>query len=542
MRFLKLFFLFIAIVATQLRSDAADVCVVSRESGYYTSLAKHIVRWLGQESINSHLASKDGLSAALSKSKIAFLVGYSEVSEAEMKTIRNFHSRGGRLIVFYSSAPKLAALMGVKCIGYKAAAYPGQWSCMNFNLDSSKGWPKSILQTSTVLQRAVPIPGKSRVIATWADRTGKSNGEPAWIVSNFGYWMTHVLLADGDEKEKARLVAAMVGSILPSAWNYAQARKRELSETASVKAFAERQVRRPGEIHAVWDHSGCGLYPGNWSKTMAVLKANGVTDVFVNVAGAGFAHYPSDVLPRSKTYEQEGDQLTACLAAGRKANIRVHAWILCFTATRSAPSVLDTFAKRAWRLKTKTGKLSEYLDPSNPAVRNHILAAIDEIQFKYPSINGIHLDFVRWYELSAKPKNAVQVISRFVASAKRRVIGPRWFTTAVLGKYPACVNSVGQDWSSWIGANLVDYVVPMDYTENTDTFESYLVQHSALKTHARKTIAGIGVTANESRLTPLQVINQIRLARKYNLAGVALFDLDRTLEVNILPYLRLGLW
>lgn len=542
MKFFKSILFFIAFVIASLQSYSADVCVVSRESGYYTSLAKHIVRWLSQQSIKSDFASKDDLSKALATAKMAFLVGYSEVTEAEMKEIRNFRSRGGRLVVFYSSAPKLASLMGVKCLGYKAAEYPGQWSCMNFNMDTSKGWPKSILQTSTVLQRVSPISGKSRIMATWADRTGKSTGEPAWIVSNSGYWMTHVLLADGDEKEKARLVAAMVGSVIPSLWNYTQARNRELSEAKAVKAFAERQEKRPGEIHAVWDHSGCGLYPGNWSKTMAVLKANGVTDVFVNVAGAGFAHYPSKVLPRSKTYEQEGDQLLACVAAGKKANIRVHAWILCFTATRSSPSVLENFSKRGWRLKTKTGKLSEYLDPSNRLVQSYILAAIDEIQLKYPSVSGIHLDFVRWYEQSVRPKNAAQVISKFVASAKRRVVRPRWFTTAVLGKYPQCVNSVGQDWVSWIASNSVDYVVPMDYTENTNTFEEYLRQHASLKTHARKTIAGIGVTANESRLTSLQVINQIRLARKYNMAGVALFDLDRTLEVDILPYLRLGLW
>ena len=546
MKFVKSFFFSAAVIAASLfaapDAAAADVCVVSRQSGYYASLARHIVRWLAQQSVKAEIASKDGLSKSLSNAKIAFLVGYTEVSEPEMRTIRDFRSRGGRLVVFYSSAPKLAALMGVKCIGYRTAEYPGQWSRMDFTMDSSKGWPRSILQTSTVLQLAVPVPGKSRVMATWSDRTGKSKGEPAWIVSNSGYWMTHVLLADGDEKEKARLVAAMVGSVVPSAWNYAAARKRELSESAAVKEFASRQVKRPGEIHAVWDHSGCGLYPGNWSRTMSVLKASGVTDVFVNVAGAGFAHYPSKVLPRSKTYEQEGDQLMAAIAAGKKANIRVHAWILCFTATRSSPAVLASFAKRGWMLKTKSGTTSEYLDPSNPAVRGHILNAIDEIQARYPSVGGIHLDFVRWYEQSVKPENAVQVISKFVASVRRRVLRPRWLTAAVLGKYPSCVNSVGQDWTSWISSNLVDYVVPMDYTENSDRFEGYLKQHAALKTHAGRTIAGIGVTANESRLSPLQVINQIRLARKYNMAGVALFDLDRTLEVDVLPYLRLGLW
>ena len=44
------------------------------------------------------------------------------------------------------------------------------------------------------------------------------------------------------------------------------------------------------EIHAVWDHTGRGLYPGDWLHTISILKASHVTDLFVNVAGADFAH------------------------------------------------------------------------------------------------------------------------------------------------------------------------------------------------------------------------------------------------------------
>ena len=74
------------------------------------------------------------------------------------------------------------------------------------------------------------------------------------------------------------------------------------------------------------------------------------------------------------------------------------------------------------------------------------------------------------------------------------------------------------------------------------TFVSLLAQHARTKAHARKTIAGIGVTANESRLDARQVIDQINLSRRAGLAGNARFDLDTTLEKNILPYLRLGIW
>ena len=58
----------------------------------------------------------------------------------------------------------------------------------------------------------------------------------------------------------------------------------------------------------------------------------------------------------------------------------------------------------------------------------------------------------------------------------------------------------------------------------------------------RHIISGLGVTANESRLTPAQVIDQVNAARRAGMAGVALFDLDHTLVERFLPILRLGLF
>ena len=412
---------------------------------------------------------------------------------------------------------------------------------MDFDASALDGCPRSILQTSTVLQRAVPVKGRGYAMANWIDRGGKATGDAAWIRTDAGFWMTHVLLADGDEAYKAQLLAAICGSVDPTLWNAAKAAAKEKARVAALREFAARQTPREGEIHAVWEHSGCGLYPGDWKRTFAVLKSSRVTDLFVNVAGAGFAHYPSSVLPRSRTFEEEGDQLAQCLAAAKGSGIRVHAWILCFTATRATPERLEDFRRRGWRLKDRDGRLTEYLDPSNAAVRARLIAAIDEIQAKY-AVDGIHLDFVRWYERSAKPPDAAAVVTRFVAEARRHVARPRWLTTAVLGKYPACVASVGQDWSSWLSANLVNYVVPMDYTESAEKFESFAAQHAQSKSHARRTIAGIGVTANESRLDARGVIGQIGISRRHGLAGNALFDLDVTLEKQILPYLRMGAW
>jgi len=518
------------------------VTIVAHGPGFYTSLSNHLKRWLRDENIAAQVVTPQSMAAALAKERLAFLVGFESPTAAELQTLRSFRARGGKLVVFHSGSAALGELMGVKPLGFRKAAYPGEWSRINFTAKQPVGLPSTLRQTSTVLHRAAPVAGKGRVIATWADRSGKSSGEPAWIATSAGFWMTHVLLADGDEDLKAQLVGAIVGSVEPGKWSFGAHAARADAKRNQLRALALKQVPRPGEIHAVWEHSGCGLYPGNWPRTMRLLKEAHVTDLFVNVAGAGFAHYPSAVLPRSRTFEEEGDQLAACLAAAQGTGIRVHAWMLCFTATRSTPERLEKFKRTGWRLKTPSGTLSEYLDPSNPAVRAHVLAAIDEMQQRYPSLAGIHLDFVRWYEGAVKPRNAAEVVSRFVVEARRHVRRPRLLTTAVLGKYPACIASVGQDWDAWLESNIVDYVVPMDYSEDNANFESFLKQHAMLRKHAARTIVGIGVTANESRLDARKVIEQISLTRRYGMAGTALFDLDVTLEKQILPYLKLGMW
>ena len=308
-----------------------------------------------------------------------------------------------------------------------------------------------------------------------------------------------------------------------------------------VSVFLLAFVVSAAEIHAVWDHTGRGLYPGNWPKTVRILQDAHVTDLFVNVAGADFAHYASSILPRSKTFSDCGDQMAACLAAAKGSGIRVHAWIICFNATRGVPAQLEKFRRRGWRLKGRDGELLTYLDPSNPTVRAYVMSIVDELVARY-AVAGIHLDFVRWGDAALKPRDAAPAVTQFVAEARRHVKRPRWLTAATYGKYPNCIESVGQDWVRWLNFDLVDYVVPMDYTASDAKFEELLRQQSAPTKNARRTIAGIGVTANESRLGAAQVVRQVGLARRYGLAGQSLFRLDATLENKVLPALRRGIW
>ena len=515
------------------------------ESAFAARLTEHLKRFLSANGISADVVGDASPDAVLAGRRLAFLVMCQNPSQDELGALARFKARGGKTFSFYSHSPALAKFMGVSLVGYKKSA-TGAYSRISFipSAGLPLGTPAEIVQTSSNIFAAQPVAKRSRVVASWKDRDGRVT-DAAILASDSGWWMTHVLSGDGDAAAKSQFLAAVSGNAVPGAWNFAAWDARRKAAVAELRVYAQSQKSRPGEIRAVWDQSGQGLHPGNWARTFAVLRAARITDIFVNVAGAGFSHCQSQTLPPSPVFSTQGDQLAACLKAAVGTGVRVHAWIICFNATHGSAHRLGVFSQKGWRLKDrKSGVLTEYLDPSRADLREYLLSAVGEIAARY-AVQGVHLDFVRWYEGASLPKGATTPVTAFVSSARRRVKAVRpaaVFSTAVFGKYPSCVAAVGQDWEAWLDAGLVDWVVPMNYTEDNSKYLSFVQQQGRTPSHARRIVSGIGVTAYESRLGVKQVMEQIRLARQCNLAGVCFFDLDYTLANDVFPYLVMGMF
>ncbi len=623
--------------ASDLRVVHGHESVPEGERRFAAALARHVVRWFREVGLEADVTDDTLLDQKLQGQRVVALVYVSQPTPTQVAACRAFIDRGGRLIVCYSASAPLADLMGVRVTGYQRAGADGRWSAMRFVESRPMGVPEEIRQTSPNLMGAEPITGRSTVLAWWVDRAGRAT-DPAWLVSPQGYWMTHVLLADGDAEAKGRLLLALAGSADPELWGKAAvrlveqasragayaspaaievaarkvadpARRKRAVAAAQAAARWERKTRellrvgkgadawngaltlqgrmrevygllqtvRGGEIRAVWDHSGMGLYPGNWKRTCMMLDAAGVSDLLVNVGGAGFAHYASDVLPRSRIFEEQGDQLRACIDAARPYGIRVHAWLLCFSTEQATTERMAIFSQRGWLLTQPDGRDRPWLDPAVPDVRDYLTRAVREVAVRYAP-DGVHLDFVRYPDFSGslgpsvRPRfeqalghrltmwpQAVTVggaeriafmrwrteqVGRFVGDARlaMRAHAPgKWLTAAVFGKYPSCVEAVGQDWEAWLRNRLVDYVMPMNYTESLDAFAALVTDQTRNKAQARRVLPGLGVTAAESRLDPIQVIDQINALRQAGCPGFALFDLDTTLQQEVLPVLRLGM-
>ena len=605
---------------------AADIAVVHpvlsvapTERAYAKALAGHVARWYAQAGVEADLVADDALGTR-PPHRLLILVDCYDPPPATLAALRRARDAGARLVVCYSGSDALARLLGLRTVGYRRE--PGRCREMAFGPGRPVGAPTLIRQTSDNRFDVAPAsPGSATPIAWWRDGLGRRVSAAWWRSPGGHLWMTHVLTGDGDEAGKRRLLLAIAAEIFPGVWaraaraalddaeaplrdgtlanrlghapdgaatlallraqrdaahalipqDAAKAYQAALDLRALVaRAYAQTLQAPLGEVRAVWDHSGQGLWPGDWERTAALLARSGVTDLYVNVAGAAFALYPSRVLQQKGTR----DELAAAIAAGRRHGLRVHAWILAFSCERAAnPAVIADFRKRGWTLQEPDGTPLNWLDPTHPAVRAHLLEAVREIARRRP--DGIHLDFIRFPGLQQSLGPGTR--ARFEAArgpapgwpacvtdpkGARRADFLRWRATcvtdavqgvrawlranapdialsaAVYGKYPACVDSVGQDWLLWLRTGLLDAACPMNYTEDPARLRDWLGTQTADPRLAARIICGIGVTAAESRLSPLDTLRQIEAARETGCRGFALFDLDEALRSDILSLLK----
>jgi uncharacterized lipoprotein YddW (UPF0748 family) len=350
---------------------------------------------------------------------------------------------------------------------------------------------------------------------------------------------------------------------------------RQLDRTLT-EAYARTQSTRRGEFRGAWNHSGTGFTPGNWEASCATLARNGLTAILPNVQRPWCAHYPSQLIPASDTLTRYGDQMSACLAAARRHGLETHAWVILWSM-EGAPDALIARYRRAGRLQvSSSGTPVSWLCPSNPENRTFELAALRDLVTRYPSLDGVQLDYIRYKssdtcycagcrtrftretgirvnrwpaEVRTGSKTAAyrqwrrEQISRFVADAHREITAIKpgiKLSASVYAGYPGCADSIAQDWAAWLRNGWVDFVCPMNYTADSTKFSEWYRTQTSYPGVRGKLFAGIGVTSLECRLNAVETIHQINRLRREGATGFTLFEANPTLRDDILPYLGMG--
>ncbi len=338
---------------------------------------------------------------------------------------------------------------------------------------------------------------------------------------------------------------------------------------SEVYLLAHPSPEREGR--AVWNSSGTGAYPGNWDRSARELAAAGFNMIFPNMLRGGVAHYPSDFLPRSQTFTQYGDQIAQCVEAAHRYGLEVHVWKVNWNLSAAPKEFVEKMRQEGRTQVSRTGEPINWLCPSHPDNLQLELNSLLEVVRKY-DIDGIHFDYIRYPEQDGcycdgcrtrftlatgnKIKNwpadvlnpgplrgaylewRVEQITRLVRLVHERARPLRpglKISAAVFGGYPACVQDVGQDWVAWAKAGYVDFLCPMDYTEDDQNFTRLVKRQLELTDKRIPLYPGIGVTASNSVLTPDRVLGQVYLARDAGASGFTLFDYTSSIAGSVIP-------
>lgn len=601
---------------------------------------RRISGWLQRVGIAHDVLTDDQvLQQGLENLQLLILPYNPVLPRRELQEVQRFVERGGRLLVFYSSDAALAELMHMKLGDYKAARGAGQWASLVFEHPEQWHVPGEIFQESWNIRPVYPADSSAEIIARWKNVNGEWTQDPALVAGRQGAWMTHILL-DDDALAKQRMLLGLVAHYHPEVWARAawlclhragriasanslgesidlilssardQARwkaqvavlvkqARQLfsrmldqfesgryAQTADdyvrlrdklMDAYALVQTPKMPEFRGVWDHTGTGLYPGDWNRTCRLLAQQGMTAVFPNIAWGGVAHYDSRVLPHSVTFERHGDQLEQCIKAARRYGLEVHPWVICWNLTGTPEEEVNRYRKEDRLLVAENGNTYPWLNPAHPANQALGNAVVREIVSRY-DVDGVHLDYIRYpgssVGLGAYTRSLFErslgrsvrqwpgdvlrngayagafaewragVITEYVRGIRRTISDVKpavRLSAAVYGSYPDCARSIAQDWGEWVKRRYVDFVAPMNYTADSAEFRRLVEKQTALSGARGRIYPGIGVTSTESQLTADQVIEQILITREEGCPGFLLFDLDPTLRDKILPLLSIGI-
>ena len=309
--------------------------------------------------------------------------------------------------------------------------------------------------------------------------------------------------------------------------------------------------------------------------------------VFVQVRGRGDAYYRSLIVPRSERIrERDLDPLAYTIRRGHELGLNIHAWVttyLLWSARKPPENRAHIYHMHPEWLEVRADGSSQqfldlsaprdgsfegiYLSPTHPEVNNYLKAVFTEILLNY-AVDGLHLDYVRYYDLDYGYNPAgLEALSRRQRFDPRQLQGASdgailtatdtatkfelWNTyrrdrvselitalhaiitisgkevmlsAAVKPNIQVARTKYFQDWARWLEDGILDYAVAMNYTPvRSDYLDNIRATFGALR-HVNRDQLVMGVATYNQPAE--ETAEKIRLARLAGVGGIAVFSYD----------------
>jgi uncharacterized lipoprotein YddW (UPF0748 family) len=339
------------------------------------------------------------------------------------------------------------------------------------------------------------------------------------------------------------------------------------SSAAALLLAASAAFALPEEVHGVW--SGWGMYAGQWEETVSALGQSPVNLLMPDLIYGCAAAFDTDLLPSSRTPLQGGDYVRECIDACHSRGIEVHAWVILWKTNLNDSCFVDSMRRGGRTQVSSEGGESSWLCPTDPDNRELMLSLIGELVRGY-DLDGIQLDYIRFPDRShcycqgcrdrfeevtgicvrRWPDQVLEggryreeflewrtgTITDFVRDVRDlvRTESPGTLLSAAVLPDREDALGNGQDWAAWAEEGVVDFIVPMDYTDSLELFSQLLDAQLVLAGDV-PVVPGIGSNAGGLDLSPDEISCQMAVAIRAGAAGWALFHLNSALLQAKLP-------
>jgi len=299
------------------------------------------------------------------------------------------------------------------------------------------------------------------------------------------------------------------------------------------------------------------------------IQKIGINMIYFETVNAGFSVYPSKITEQNPM-TQGRDLLAWAVDEAHKRNMELHAWIWVFAVgnVKHNPLIAKTYSYPGPLLSRNydlallgpdgnmiPNNQNEYwLDPSNPKSREIMLSILEEIVKNY-QVDGVQLDYIRYpfqknnnfmgfnavsrqkfeietgNSLDKLDKNTLRMwnewktkqVSLFVKSVSDslRKIKPNIRISAAVfgGERQQRLNTIQQDWESWIDNGWVDILNPMIYSTNTAQLKQNLDYF--VKSVGNRAFIYPGIAVRQ--LEDADMLEQIYTIKDKGLVGNTLF-------------------
>lgn len=331
---------------------------------------------------------------------------------------------------------------------------------------------------------------------------------------------------------------------------------RQWTGKEKVKLVRTRPPQR--EFRAFWTHAFEDRLPAD---IMPRIRACGFNAVIPRSSGGTAAFYLSRVLPDVKNILGQKDWLENCVEYAHRNGLKVYPYRNCFIMQgRATPETIARF-RAAGRLQVDPrGQPIDWMCPSQEENRRLEVAAALELVTRY-DVDGFQFDFIRYpgasgcfcpkcrdkfeRQIGRRVKNWPQDVLaggelfaeytrfrqqqitetvRMVSSAIRQANPRAKISAAVFRDWEHDSVAVGQDWVTWAKKGYVDFLCPMDYTDDVAQLDRWVVDQVKRAGQYVPICAGLGLASARAKMkTPEDLAVQIDVARQAGARGFVLF-------------------